>query len=221
MFLGHFGLGFAAKKMNSRPSLGTYFMAVQFLDLVWPTLLLRGVEKVAIDPGNTAFTPLNFVHYPYSHSLVAAVFWGILFGLVYYLFKKDGRSSVLLGILVLSHWVLDFIAHRPDLPLSPWNDQKFGLGLWNSRPATIVIELILFIGGVVLYTIATKPKNKTSQFALWSFFAFMVTVYFANAINPPPHSTSIIALLGLSQWLLVAWGYWIDGTRVSTPSSKK
>ena len=216
MFLGHFGLGFAAKKINSRPSLGTYFMAVQFLDLLWPTLLLRGIEKVEIDPGNTAFTPLNFVYYPYSHSLVAAIVWSILFGMVYFFFRKDGKSSLLLGILVLSHWVLDFITHRPDLPLSPWTDQKFGLGLWNSRSATIVIELILFIGGLVLYTMATKPKNKTGQFALWSFVAFLVTVYFANAINPPPHATSIIALLGLSQWLLIAWGYWIDSTRIPT-----
>ena len=213
MFLGHFGLGFTAKKINSKPSIGTYFMAVQFLDLLWPTLLLRGIEKVRIEPGNTAFTPLNFVHYPYSHSLVGAIFWSVIFGLIYFLFTRDKRSTLLMAILVFSHWVLDFVTHRPDLPLSPWHDMKFGLGLWNNKIATIIVELIIFIGGVVLYTRATSARTTTGHIALWGFVAFMLAVYFMNAFGPPPYSVDSIAILGLTQWLLIGWGYWIDYTR--------
>jgi len=216
MFLGHFGLGFAAKKWNRRPSLGTYFMAVQFLDLLWPTLLLRGIEKVEVQPGNTAFTPLNFVYYPYSHSLLAAIVWGLLFGLVYLLITKDRKSSLLMVVLVFSHWVLDFITHRADLPLSPWSNLKFGLGLWNNIPATIISELLIFGGGIVLFLKTTTSKHIRGHIVLWSFVAFMLTIYFLNAFGHPPDSKDSIAILGLTQWFLVAWGYWIDGTRVSS-----
>jgi membrane-bound metal-dependent hydrolase YbcI (DUF457 family) len=213
MFLGHFGLGFAAKKLNAQPSLGTYFIAAQFLDLVWPTLLLRGIEKVQIDPGNTAFTPLNFVHYPYSHSLVSAICWSLIFGLIYFLLTRNGRTTILVAILVLSHWILDFVTHRPDLPLSPWTDMKFGLGLWNNKIATLIIELIIFVGGIIIYARTTIARSNAGHFALWSFATFMLTIYFFNAFGPAPDSVDSIAILGLSQWLLIGWGYWIDYTR--------
>ncbi len=122
MFLGHYAVAFAAKKVNPKPSLGTLFLAAQWLDLLWPLLLLMGYESVTIEPGNTDFTPLNFVHYPVSHSLLFALCWSVLFGLVYYIFKKNGKAALLIGALVLSHWVLDWITHRPDLPLSPFSD---------------------------------------------------------------------------------------------------
>ena len=213
MFLGHFGLAFASKKINNRPSLGTYFLAVQFLDLLWPMMLIRGIEKVEIQPGNTAFTPLNFVYYPYSHSLLGALVWGVVFGILYFLFTRKGKTGIFLGFLVFSHWVLDFFTHRPDLPLSPWNDVKFGLGLWNNPTATIILELIIFIGGIWLFLKSTSAKNIAGHFALWSFIAFMITIYFLNAFGPPPDSKDSIAILGLTQWLLIAWGYWIDYTR--------
>src|SRR5262245_23998808 len=118
MFIGHFALGFGAKRLSPAVSLGTLFLACQLADLIWPTLVLLGVERLAIDPGNTAFTPLNFISYPYSHSLVALVLWGVLLG---GLFVVTGRAAlstgVLIAALVVSHWVLDFISHRPDMPL--------------------------------------------------------------------------------------------------------
>src|SRR5690349_9920026 len=120
MFVGHFGLAFGARQLGHPPSLGTAFLAAQFLDLLWPVLLLANVERVIIDPGNTKFTPLDFVFYPYSHSLFMAVLWSLVFAVVYFLLKRNRRSSVLLGILVFSHWFLDFVTHRPDLPITPW-----------------------------------------------------------------------------------------------------
>src|SRR3954469_25736099 len=130
MFIGHFGLAMAAKKVNSKPSLAIFFLAAQFLDLLWPLLLVLHIEKVAIEPGDTAFTPLHFISYPYSHSLLFAVIWSFLFAMIYGSLRKNWRSATLLGLLVFSHWVLDVLTHRPDLQLSPWSEKKFGLGLW-------------------------------------------------------------------------------------------
>jgi membrane-bound metal-dependent hydrolase YbcI (DUF457 family) len=127
MFIGHFGTAFAAKKIVPQPSLGTLILAAQFIDLLWPVLLLLGFEKVAIDPGNTTVTPLDFYHYPISHSLLGVLGWGVLLGVVYYLIKKNWKSSLVLGTLVLSHWLLDLLTHRPDLPLIPGLDMKVGL----------------------------------------------------------------------------------------------
>ncbi len=215
MFIGHFGLGFAAKKIVRRPSLGTLFMAAQFVDLLWPLLLLFGWERVEIDPGNTAFTPLNFVSYPYSHSLLFAIVWGVLFGLVYYAIKRNKQASIILGALVVSHWVLDLIVHRPDLPLLPWVGPKVGFGLWNSVAASIIVEGLIFFGGLWIYMRATRATRKAGQFALWGMVAFLVLIYIANIVGPPPESVKAIAIVGNAQWLIVAWGYWIDRNRSS------
>ena len=220
MFIGHFGLAFAAKKVSKRGLLGTYIIGAQFLDLLWPMLLIRDIEHVSIEPGNTAFTPLNFTYYPYSHSLLFALIWSIAFGLLYFLLTKDKRTSIVVGVLVISHWILDLLTHRPDLPLSPWSNQKFGLGLWNYPIATIVIEVIMFIGGAMLYIKATRAKNLSGNISLWVFIVFLLGIYFLNAFGPPPDSVHSIAILGLTQLLLVAWGYWIGANREPSDVSK-
>src|SRR4051794_13490518 len=119
MFIGHFALGFAAKRAVPRVSLAMLFVAAQFADLLWPALVLAGFEQVRIDPGNTAFTPLAFVSYPLSHSLLTLVVWGLLLGSIYRGIAGGRRSVVVLGVLVVSHWVLDWLTHRPDMPLYP------------------------------------------------------------------------------------------------------
>ncbi len=124
MFIGHFGVGLAAKKIDKQPSLGTLFMAAQFVDLLWPLFLILGIEKVKIVPGISMLTPLDFTYYPFTHSLLGVFFWALLFGLIYFLIKKNVRSAIILGILVISHWFLDLIVHIPDLPLFPGTDFK-------------------------------------------------------------------------------------------------
>jgi hypothetical protein len=136
-----------------------------------------------------------------------------LFGSFYLLVTKDKKTSLLIGVLVLSHWILDYFTHRPDLPLSPWSNEKVGLGLWNNPMATIIIEMIIFIGGALLYIRATHTKNITGIISLWAFIIFMLVIYFLNASGHPPDSVHSIAILGLTQLLLVAWGYWIDANR--------
>ncbi|MCX6169553.1 MAG: metal-dependent hydrolase [Ignavibacteriales bacterium] len=213
MFIGHFGTGLAAKKLEPKISLGTLFLAAQFIDLLWPIFLLLGIEKVIIEPGNTSFTPLNFISYPYSHSLLGVLIWSLLFGIIYFLYKKNIKSALLLAALVMSHWILDLFTHRPDLPLLPWIDFKMGFGLWNSVALTIIVEGGIFILGSYFYITATKAKNKKGSYSLWGLLIFLALVYVMNIIGPPPNEINAIAVVGMFQWILIAWGYWIDKNR--------
>jgi len=216
MFIGHFGVGFAAKRIDNKPSLGTLFIAAQFIDLLWPFFLILGIEKVEIEPGISAMNPFDFTYYPFSHSLLGVLVWALLFGVVYFLFKKNFKSALVLGALVISHWVLDLIVHIPDLPIFPGGSIKVGFGLWNSVTATIIIEGLIFLVGIYLYFKSTKAENKKGTFALWSLVIFLIMVYVLNIIGPPPDSAKAIGYVGLSQWLIIAWGYWIDRNRKST-----
>ncbi|MEJ2637251.1 MAG: hypothetical protein P8184_18440 [Calditrichia bacterium] len=213
MFIGHYGAGFAGKGVDARPSLGTLFFAAQFIDLLWPVLILLGIEQVRIEPGNTAMTPLNFVYYPFSHSLFFVLIWAVLVGGVYYVIRKNARTGFVLGLLVVSHWVLDLLVHCPDLPLVPWSKASVGLGLWDSVPASLLLELFVFGGGAFLYMRATRAKNRKGSYGLWALLGFLMVIYLANVFGPPPAEAQPVAVVGLSQWLLVLWGYWIDRNR--------
>src|SRR6266545_7225316 len=147
MFIGHFALGFAAKRMAPRLNLAVLFIAAQLADLLWPVFLLLGLEQVPIDPGNTPFTPLDFVRYPFSHSLLMLCVWGVLLGWIVSAPDRPRRLVVIAG-LVVSHWVLDVITHRPDIPLVPFGGPKLGLGLWYSVAGTAIVEVAMFAAGV-------------------------------------------------------------------------
>lgn len=216
MFIGHFALGFSAAKSKDSISLGTTFFAAQFLDLLWPFFLIMGWEVVEIDPGNTAYTPLNFVSYPISHSLLMAIAWGLIFGGVYYLITKRKNVSMVMGILVVSHWILDLITHRPDLPLTPWGETKAGFGLWNSIPGTIGVESVLFLLCVGIFITINKPRGIKSWLVLGGLLVFLVIINVGNVIGPPPPSVEMIGYVGFAQWLLVLWGYWIDRQQFAT-----
>jgi len=213
MFIGHFGIGLGAKKWAPGVSLGTLFLAAQFLDLLWPSLLLLGWEHVSIEPGNTEMTPLNFTYYPISHSLLMACVWGALFGLLYFLIKRNYRQSIILALCVVSHWVADFIVHRPDLPLLPGDTSRVGLGLWNHVFLGSIVEWSVFIAGLLLYLKATKPENKVGLYGFWSLVIFLVVIQLANVFGPPPPSVTAIAWAGQLQWLFVIWAYWSDRNR--------
>lgn len=207
MFIGHFAAGFASKKISNSLSLALAFIAVQFLDLLWPILVLLGIEKVRIEEGITKLTPLDFTYYPYSHSLLMVIVWSLLFGLIYYLVTKNRQNSFILGVLVLSHWFLDLLVHRPDLPLSPFSDLKVGFGMWNYPFMGIIIEFGLFFAGVYFYYTSKKPKKKI---AFWSLIGFFMIIQVLNFFGPPPPDVNSIAWGGNMMWLFVIWAWWIE-----------
>jgi hypothetical protein len=218
MFIGHFGIAFAARRTTPELSLGTAFLAAQLLDLLWPTLLLLGVETVRIQPGATEVTPLVFAHYPYTHSLLFAVAWGVALGGLYAVLRRNMRGAIVVGMLVLSHWLMDALVHEPDLPLAPGLSTMVGLGLWNSRAATLIAELPMFFIGIWLYARGTRALDRSGAFGFIGLVLFLAAVYAANLAGPPPPSVSAIAWVGQAQWLLVAWAYWVDAHRESLPS---
>jgi membrane-bound metal-dependent hydrolase YbcI (DUF457 family) len=219
MFLGHAAVAFAAKSAAPKTSIGTLLMAAQFIDLLWPVFLLLGLEHVRIDPGNTAMTPLDFYDYPLSHSLLGTVVWALLFGVTYLAVRRYRRGAAVLAALVISHWVLDLVTHGPDPPLSPASESGVGLGLWNSVPATVAVEGLLFAGCLALYSRTTRAIDRTGTWSLWGLVTFLVVVYAANTFGPPPPDVNVIAYAGNASWLFVIWGYWIDRHRVVRESS--
>jgi len=216
MFIGHFALAFGAKKVAPSVSLGTLFLAAQLADLVWPMLVLLGIETVEVHPGMTAFTPLDFVHYPYSHSLVALIGWAVGLAVIYMLVRRaKPAAAATIALLVLSHWVLDVLTHRPDMPVTISGSELLGFGLWNSIPATIAVEGGLFALGVAMYFRSTSATDRIGQVGSLALVGFLAIVYVLNLVGPPPPSGAAVAWAALAMWLLVAWGFWVDRHRIA------
>ena len=215
MFIGHFAVGLAAKRMEPRVSLAVLFVAVQFADLLWPVLVALGVEQVQIDPGNTPFTPLDFVSYPYSHSLVWLIVWGATLGVVYRGFVPDARRGVVvfLAALVVSHWVLDVVTHRPDMPIYP-GGPRIGLGLWYSVPATLIVETALYVFGVWVYGRTTAARDAIGRWGFAALAVFLPLGYAAAVGAVPPSVAALYASSMIGGALLIAWSWWADRHRV-------
>lgn len=214
MFIGHFALGFGAKKFAPGVSLGILFLACRLADLLWPNLVLLGVETLNVQPGATVMTPLDFSSYPYSHSLLASLLWGCLFASFYVALSRSGfRAAVIVASLVFSHWILDVLTHRPDMPITLGETTKIGVGLWNYPIVAIPIELLLFGIGVWFYTRCTEPLNRKGSIGLWSLVLFVLVVYVANVFGPPPPSPTAVAWSAQAMWLIIAWAFWIDRNR--------
>ena len=214
MFLGHFALALGAKRIAPMMSLGTLFLACQFADLLWPTLIALGWEVVEVDPGNTLVTPLNFVSYPYSHSLVALLGWSALFALAYRTICGWHRVAIgTIAALVFSHYFLDVITHRPDMPLTLTGTRRIGLGLWNYPGTTLALESALFIVGAAIYLSATRARDRAGRAGLYALIMALVAIYFAALYGPPPPNSAAIAVAGHLMWLFVLWAYWVDAHR--------
>lgn len=207
MFIGHYAMALSAKKIDQVPSLAIMFVAVQFLDLLWPIFVLLGIETFEIDVGNTVLTPLNFVSYPYSHSLLMTIVWAALFGGIYQIVTKNKKGAWLLATLVISHWVLDFLTHRPDLPLTPFGETKVGLGLWNLPVIEVILEIGLFLIGTYLYLRTMEPKRK-KVFA--SMILLFLIIHLMNIFGPPPPSIDAVAWSANALWLFVLWAWWVE-----------
>jgi membrane-bound metal-dependent hydrolase YbcI (DUF457 family) len=213
MFIGHYAVGLAAKRLEPRLSLAVLLAAPQVLDLLWPVFVLTGVERVEVAPGETAFTPLRFDSYPWSHSLVMSIVWGVAFGAIVRARGASIRGAAIVAALVVSHWVLDFATHRPDMPLWPGGGPLLGLGLWKSTPATLAVEIAMYAAGVALYATTTRAKDRTGTWSFVGLIAFLFLAYIGNVLGPPPPSATAVAASALALWLIPLWGIWIERHR--------
>ena len=198
-------MALAAKRLDARPSLGVWIAAAQLIDLLWPLMLLVGAEQVRITPGITKLVPLEFVDYPITHSLVGCAAWAVALAAVWLLTKGGVRTALLLAGAVLSHWFLDLLTHRPDLPVLP-NGPKYGLGLWNMPLVVIPLELAMWAAAIWLY-----PGRKSRGF--WIFVAVLTLIHVGNIVGPPPPSANAIAWAALLLWLIPWWAHKLDRPR--------
>jgi hypothetical protein len=212
VFVGHLAVALAARPAARRAPLAGLVAGAFALDLIWPVLLLAGVERVRVVPGYTVFTPLMFEHYPWSHSLSMALVWAIVIGRIAALLLRSVRAGVAIGIAVASHWVLDFVTHVPDLPLWP-GGPRFGLGLWNSIPATLLVEGAVFAVSIAVYLRATRARNARGTWAFWSLVAVTGAIWVSGPWSPPPPDAGAIAVVALAMWLFPLWAMWIERNR--------
>ena len=213
MFLGHMAVGFAAKRVAPKVSLGVLLAASELVDLIFPVFLLAGWEEARIVASDNPFTRFDFVSYPYSHSLAAGLFWALLAAAAYGAVRRRWTGAVVVGLVVLSHWVLDVISHQVDMPLYPGSSPKIGLGLWNSLLGTIVMEGLMFAAGVGLYAATTRARDRIGTYGFWGFVLVLVGLYTANIAGPPPPDAAAVAWVGLAFGLFLFWAAWFDRHR--------
>jgi membrane-bound metal-dependent hydrolase YbcI (DUF457 family) len=214
MFVGHLAVAVGAKKVEPRVPLWGLVAASFGIDLLWPLLLFAGIEVVRVDPGNTAFTPLDFDSYPWSHSLLMSLAWGAAAGAAACIMMKSARSALLIAAVVVSHWLLDFLTHMPDLPLWP-GGPEVGLGLWNSIPATMIVEGGMLLSAIILYQRWTSPIDRVGRWAFWGLIALTGLLWASQPWAPPAPSSIAVATTGLFMWLLPFWAGWIERHRTA------
>jgi len=212
MLVGHFAAGLLAKRAVPRVSVGTLMLAAMLSDLLLFIFLIAGLEEVEISRGGLIGRNIAL-----SHGLLMDAIWAALLAAAYFLWRRYSPGAWALAACVLSHWLLDFVSHKPDMPLSPGVSARFGLGLWNSLPATLVVEGGLWVTAVILYARAMRPKSRAGIFAFWGAVAFLTLAWIGNIAGPPPASATAAEFQGLIFFsTAVAWFYWVNRLRPAT-----
>ena len=213
MFIGHFGVAFGLKRWAPRASLGELVAATAWADILWTVFLLLGWEHVRISPGDTKWTPLDLYDYPWSHSLLLLLIWAFVLAALYRTWRNDWVGAFAIGLGVVSHWLFDWITHRADMPLYPYGP-KYGLALWNSIAGTLVVELAIFLTGVVLYASSTRPRDGWGRWGFWLYAALLLVLFVGDRFSAPPESVDGIAWTGLiATVVLIGWAWWFDRHR--------
>jgi hypothetical protein len=213
MFVGHLAIGLIAKRIESRVSLGTWVLAASLADLIAFPLLILGIEHFAAEPG-TMSNRMVGRNIAYSHSLLTIATYSALFAVIYFLRRRYWRGALLLSCVVLTHWLLDVVSHRPDMPLAPGVSAVFGLGLWNSLPATLLVEGGFWLLAIVLYVRTTQPKRRAAHFVFWIGVVLLTLLWYGNVtagMEPNPIKAGVGGVVIFS--LLVAWAYSINRLR--------
>jgi len=214
MFVGHYGVALAARGAEKRLPLWVYFLAVQWVDLVWTVLIYFGVERVSIQPGVNPSGPLVFDYYPYTHSLAAGLAWAAIAFMGYRVMTRmhgSQRVAAFLGIAVLSHWFVDLLVHQPDLDLYD-ETRKVGLGLWNHPMLELAVELALLAAGLVYYFKKSPELSKARRIGLVALCLAIVAIQLAGDFGPPPQSVKFMAVAGFVLYAaFTAAAFFIEG----------
>jgi hypothetical protein len=219
MFIGHYAVALAAKRAAPRTSLGTLFLAVQLADMLWPVLLILGWEQAHFVPGPNPFLTLWLDSIPISHSLLTLIAWGVLFATVYRMRTGYAQGAMVVALAVVSHWLLDFVTHRPDMPLYP-GGPKLGLGLWNSVAGTVIIEAVMFAAGTWIYLRTTRARDAVGRYGLGALLALLGLSYAGSLLSGAPPSMRAIEIGGIIfGWLFVGWAAWVDHHREAVYST--
>ena len=218
MFIGHFAPAFVAAALTpERPRLGLMFIAAQLVDWAFFAFLLLGVEDMRVGPGITAMNPMDLYHMPYTHSLLGSACFAIGFAAIMWLFTRDRKASLLGGAVVLSHWLLDLLAHRPDLTIAG-DAPKYGLGLWDYPMIEMPLELVLTFGAMALFLARTRSSGSILPAAVLA--ALMLLLQAVNWFGPEPEAVtpalSFSAFLAFA--LLTGAAWWLGKTRFEGPS---
>ena len=214
MFVGHFAAGFAAKAIAPRVNLGWLVTAGTLLDLLWTLFILLGLEHARIVPGFTPANALELYDYPWSHSLALDVAWSLLAGGLWWLWRRDRRGALAIGLAVFSHWVLDVVSHVPDVPLWPGGAPRLGLGLWRSVAATVLVEGALWVAAVAWYARATRARDGIGRWGFAAYAAVLTLMWAASFAGPPPPDIRVVAWTNLAMALFLVWPAWFDRHRV-------
>ena len=216
MLVGHFAAGLTAKRMAPEVSLGSLVLAAMLADLVWCACMLAGIEHVRFRAGMGAANYLVATDISVSHSLLTDGVWAGLFAGVFFWRRRDRRGAWVLFAVGLSHWVLDWISHRPDMPLVPGALGRYGLGLWSSVPATVALEGGFWVLAVIVYARATRAKGWVSAGAYWTVAATLTLAWYHNIAGPPPPDPRVAPVSSLVFFsLAVGWAYWMNRARAS------
>jgi hypothetical protein len=215
VLVGHFAVGLVGKRMEPALSLGTLFFAATLADVLAFTLVATGIERFRIetDVQTNRLIGENIV---YSHSLLMDVLWGALLAGAYFLWRRHARAACILFAAVVSHWVLDFVSHRPDMRIAPGIPGAVGLGLWNSIPATLIVEGGMWLLAIVLYVRATRANKRAGVYAFWVGIAMLTLAWTGNISAPPSSGGSAVAaaLPGLVFFACaIGWAHWMNRAR--------
>jgi len=217
VLVGHYAMSLLAKRIEPRISLGTLVLAAMVPDLLWPNFTAAGLERVNFGTGLGAGNYFQAIDIALSHSLLTGALWAGVLGMIYFLLRRSARGAWLLVALVLSHWVLDVVTHRPDMPLAPAVPLTVGFGLWTSIPATLLVEGGLWLGAVIVYARTTQATSRAGALAFWIAVPLLTLIWYNNIAGPPPNnpeSAPAAAIVLFS--IVVVWAYWVNRLRTPT-----
>jgi hypothetical protein len=211
MLVGHYAVGLFAKKLAPKASLGVFVLAAMAADILWCVFLLAGVEHVDFTSGRGAGQYFKAVNIGYSHGLAMDLLWAVLLAAGVYLLTRYRRGAVIVFFAVLSHWLLDFVSHGPDMPIGLGPGPRLGLGMWTSVPVTLLVEGGLWVLALIVYARSHAFSSRARLCGFWAGSLILTVIWYGNITGPPPHdprSAPIVSLIIFS--ISIAWAYWID-----------